>query len=106
MPKFLFEASYTQEGVKGVQSAGGTSRREAVSQVAESVGGTLESFYFAFGDRDAYVVVDLPDAESAAAVALTVNAAGGAKVKTVVLLTPEEVDAAAKQSVDYTPPGG
>ena len=105
MPKFLIEASYTLDGVKGLQSAGGTSRRDAVEQVAQSVGGKLESFYFAFGDRDAYVIVDLPDNESAAAVALTVNAAGGATVKTVVLLTPEEVDAAAKRSVDYRPPG-
>ncbi len=105
MPKFLIKASYTPEGAKGVQSAGGSSRREAVAQVAESVGGSLESFYFAFGDYDAYVVVDLPDNEAAAAVALTVNAAGGATTKTVVLLTPEEVDAAAQRSVDYRPPG-
>jgi uncharacterized protein with GYD domain len=105
MSKFLFEASYTTDGIKGVQSAGGSSRRDAVAQVAESVGGKLESFYFAFGERDAYVVVELPDNESAAAVALTVNAAGGATVKTVVLLTPEEVDGAAKRSVDYKPPG-
>ena len=105
MPKFLFEASYTLDGIKGVQSAGGSSRREAVAQVAESVGGQLEAFYFAFGDRDVYVIVDLPDNESAAAVALTVNAAGGATVKTVVLLTPEEVDAAAQRSVEYRPPG-
>jgi uncharacterized protein with GYD domain len=70
-----------------------------------SVGGRLESFYFAFGERDAYVIVELPDNESAAAVALTVNAAGGATVKTVVLLTPDEVDDAAKRSVDYQPPG-
>jgi uncharacterized protein with GYD domain len=105
MLKFLFEASYTLDGIKGVQSAGGSSRRDAVAQVAESVGGQLESFHFAFGERDAYVIVELPDNESAAAVALTVNAAGGATVKTVVLLTPDEVDAAAKQSVDYKPPG-
>jgi uncharacterized protein with GYD domain len=105
MPKFLIEASYTLEGVKGVQSAGGSSRREAVAQVAESVGGRLEAFYFAFGDHDAYVIADLPDNESAAAVAVTVNAAGGATVKTVVLLTPEEVDAAAQRSVEYRPPG-
>jgi uncharacterized protein with GYD domain len=105
MPKFLFEASYTQDGVKGVQSAGGSSRRDAVAQVAESAGGRMEAFYFAFGDRDAYVIADLPDNESATAVALTVNAAGGATVKTVVLLTPEEVDAAAQRSVEYRPPG-
>jgi uncharacterized protein with GYD domain len=106
MPKFLFLASYTQEGVKGVRSAGGSARREAVTHVAESVGGSLESFHFAFGESDAVVICDLPDNESAAAVALTVNAAGGAVVRTTVLLTPEEVDAAAQRSVDYTPPGG
>lgn len=105
MPKYLIEASYTLEGVKGVQGAGGSSRRDAVAAVAESIGGRLESFHFAFGDSDAFVIVDLPDNESAAAVALTVNAAGGAVVKTVVLLTPEEVDAAARRSVDYRPPG-
>ena len=105
MPKFLFQASYTLDGVKGVQSAGGSSRRDAVKQVAEGVGGRLESFHFAFGEHDAYVIVELPDNESATAVALTVNAAGGATVRTVVLLTPEEVDAAAKRSVEYRPPG-
>jgi len=105
MPKYLIEASYTLDGVKGVQAAGGSARRDAVAEVAESVGGQLESFYFAFGDHDVYTVVDLPDNESAAAVALTVNAAGGATVRTVVLLSPEEVDAAAQRSVEYRPPG-
>ena len=105
MPKYLIEASYTLDGVKGVQRAGGTSRRDAVAKVAESVGGQMESFHFAFGHHDVYTIVDLPDNESAAAVALTVNAAGGAAVRTVVLLTPEEVDAAAKRSVEYRPPG-
>jgi uncharacterized protein with GYD domain len=106
MPKFLFEASYTLDGIRGVQNEGGTSRRKAVAKVAESVGGRLEAFYFGFGDRDAYVIADVPDNESAAAVAITVNASGGATVKTVVLLTPEEVDAAAQRSVEYRPPGG
>ena len=105
MPKYLIEASYSVEGVQGVQSAGGSSRREAVASLAESVGGRLESFYFAFGDPDVYTIVDLPDNETAAAVALAVNASGGVSVRTVVLLTPEEVDAAAKRSVDYRPPG-
>jgi uncharacterized protein with GYD domain len=105
MPKYLIEASYTLEGVKGVRSAGGSSRRDAVAKLAESVGGRLENFYFAFGDRDVHTVVDLPDNESAAAVALTVNASGAVTVRTTVLLTPEEVDAAAKRSVDYRPPG-
>jgi uncharacterized protein with GYD domain len=105
MPKYLVEASYTREGVAGVQAKGGTSRREAVAATAEGLGGQLECFYFGFGDHDAFVVLDLPDNEAAAAVALAVNAAGGATVKTTVLLTPEQVDEAAKRSVDYRPPG-
>ena len=105
MPKYLFEASYSPQGVEGVKSKGGSSRRDAVAHMAEGLGGKLESFHFAFGEADAYVVVDLPDNEAATAVALTVNAAGGAAVKTVVLLTPEEVDAAAQRSTDYRPPG-
>ena len=105
MPMYLFEASYTIEGAEGVRSKGGGSRRDAVEAMARSLGGKLEAFYFAFGERDAFVLVDLPDHEAAAAVALTVNAAGGAGVKTTVLLTPEQLDEAANRSVDYSPPG-
>jgi uncharacterized protein with GYD domain len=105
MPKFLFEASYAPEGVKGIQSAGGTSRVKAVGDATEALGGKVESFHFAFGGSDAYVIVELPDNQAAAAIALAVNATGAVSVKTAVLLTPEEVDAAAKQSVQYRPPG-
>jgi len=105
MPKYLIEASYTRQGVEGVRAEGGTSRRDAVIQAARSVGGQLETFYFAFGAHDAVIVVDLPDLEAAAALALTVNAAGGATIRTTVLLTPEQVDEAARRSVDYRPPG-
>jgi uncharacterized protein with GYD domain len=105
MPKYLIEASYTLDGVKGVQSAGGSSRRDAIAELAEGLGGRMESFYFAFGDRDVYTVIDLPDNQTATAVALAVNASGGATVRTTVLVSPEEVDAAAKVSVNYRAPG-
>jgi uncharacterized protein with GYD domain len=105
MPKYLFQTSYTREGVAGVQAKGGSSRREAVADAITGLGGQLESFYFAFGDRDAYVIADLPDNQAAVAAALAANASGGAEVKTTVLLTPEEVDEAAGRSVDYRPPG-
>jgi len=105
MPKFLVLASYTPEGAKGVLSAGGTSRRDAVAKLAEGLGGTLESFYFAFGETDAFVVLDLPDNQSAAAASLAVSAAGAATAEVVVLLTPEDIDAASKRSVDYRAPG-
>jgi uncharacterized protein with GYD domain len=104
MPRFLFQASYTAEGAKGLRRQGGTGRREAVARAAQSVGGRLEHFYFAFGEHDAFAVADLPDNQSAAAFALAVSEAGGASVRTVVLLTPEEVDTAAKHTVEYRPP--
>jgi len=105
MAKYLFEARYTLEGGKGVANEGGSGRRAAVAKMAEALGGKLESFYFAFGDVDAYVVVDLPDNTTAAAAALAVNNAGGATVKTVVLIAPEEMDAAGKKTVAYRAPG-
>jgi uncharacterized protein with GYD domain len=105
MAKFLVKARYTAQGAKGVQSAGGTSRRDAVAKMAEGLGGRMESFYFAFGETDAYVVLDLPDNGSAAAASIAVSSAGAATSEVVVLMTPEEIDAAAKLSVDYRPPG-
>jgi uncharacterized protein with GYD domain len=106
MAKFLLKASYDADGVKGVLKDGGTGRRAVVEKMTEAMGGKVEAFYFAFGDDDAYVIVDLPDNTSAAAISLTVNASGPARVKTVQLLTPEEIDEATKKSVDYRPPGG
>ncbi|GAC1484637.1 MAG: hypothetical protein NVS1B9_01430 [Solirubrobacteraceae bacterium] len=105
MSKFLIEASLTAQGVRGLQAEGGTARREAVTTAVESVGGQLESFFFGFGERDVFVVADFPDNESAAAMALAVNASGAVSTRTVVLLTPEEVDRAAGRSVQYRAPG-
>ncbi len=105
MPKYLFHGSYTEEGLKGLLKEGGSKRREATQQLVESVGGTLEAYYFAFGDSDFYVIMDLPDNVSSSAAALIANASGAIKVNTVVLLTPEEIDQAVKKTVDYRPPG-
>ena len=105
MARFLIKASYSSEGAKGVQSAGGTARRDAVAKMAEGLGGRLESFDFAFGDTDAFVVLDMPDNRSAAAASIAVNASGAAASEVVVLLTPEDIDEASKLSVDYRAPG-
>ena len=104
MPRYLIEASYTLEGLKGIMKTGGTARRAAVQQAVESVGGKFEVQYFALGDYDAFVIVDLPDHVSAAAIALAVTASGAARTKSTVLLTPEEVDQAVKKQVKYRPP--
>lgn len=105
MPKFLIEAMYTPQGVQGLQREGASARRDVLGQLAESLGGRLESFHFAFGERDVYLILDLPDNETAAALAMTVNASGAVKAKTVVLLTPEQVDAATQRTVNYRAPG-
>jgi len=106
MPKFLIKANYTPPaGVKGLIADGGTARREAVEELLESVGGKLESMYFALGDVDVYSVIDVPDAATAAAVSLTVGASGLATTSTVALMTPEEIDQAVKKSPMYDAPG-
>jgi uncharacterized protein with GYD domain len=105
MAKYLIMANYTAEGAKGFVHDGGTGRRAAVEKMVASVGGRLDAFYFAFGDTDLYVIADLPDHTAAAAVALTVAQSGKASTRTVVLLTPEEMDAASKKKVAYRPPG-
>ena len=105
MPKYLLKVNYNVNGVKGVMKEGGSGRREAATQLIESVGGKLESFYFAWGDVDVYAVADMPDAASAASAALAVSAGGGASCSTVVLLEAEEIDQATQKSADYRPPG-
>lgn len=105
MAKFLVVASYTHGGVQGLLKDGGTGRRAAVEKMAAGLGGSVEAFYYGFGEDDAYVIVDVPDNVTAAAVSLAVNAGGGATTKTIVLLTPEEIDEATKKTVEYRPPG-
>ena len=105
MPKYLIEANYTAEGMKGVLAKGGTARREAVEKSLADLGGTVESFHFAFGTSDAYVICDVSDNTTAAALAMIVSASGMAACKTTVLLTPEEIDKAAQINATYTPPG-
>lgn len=105
MPKYLAHASYATEGLKGLLKDGGSKRREVVEQLAKSLGGTMEAFYYAFGDDDLFVIFDLPDNVSATTASLVVNATGAVNAKITVLITPEEIDEATKKSVDYLPPG-
>lgn len=105
MPKYLARFSYTRDGLEGLVKEGGTARRDAAARAAEAAGGTLDAFYYAFGDHDLYAIVDMPDNEAMAAVMLTIGISGSASGSTTVLLTPEEVDAAVNRNVAYRPPG-
>jgi uncharacterized protein with GYD domain len=106
MAKYLVKASYSVDGLKGLMKVGGTHRVKAMEGALAGVGGSLESFYFAFGDNDLYVIVDMPDHAQAIAMAAAISTGGAiSDYETVVLLTPSEVDEAMNVTVDYTPPG-
>ena len=105
MPRYMIIANYTAQGEQGLLSGGGTARREAVSEMVGKLGGSVDTFDFAFGKDDVYTIVDLPDNVTAAAIGLAVGASGLTTVRTVVLLTPEEIDAAAQKHAEYRGPG-
>lgn len=105
MKKYLIKATYNPEGAKGLMQEGGVGRRNAIGKMLADMGGKMETFYFAFGEDDVIIIVELADDISAAAVGLRVNAAGLVRTSTTVLLTPEDIDEANKKSVSYRAPG-
>ncbi|GIF75881.1 GYD domain-containing protein [Asanoa siamensis] len=105
MAKYLFIAAYTAEGIRGLLADGGSGRVDAARTTCESVGGRLESMYYSFGEQDAYITCDLPDNTAAAAVSLAVAATGALDTRTVVLLTPDEIDEATRTAVSFRAPG-
>jgi uncharacterized protein with GYD domain len=105
VPRFLLIADYTAQGAQGIMSAGGSARRTAVEKAVTALGGRLETFDFAFGGDDVYTILDMPDHESMAALALTVRGTGAVDVRTVVLLTPDQLDRASQLRPDYAAPG-
>jgi uncharacterized protein with GYD domain len=105
MPKYLFHGSFTQQGLQGVMREGGSSRIKAVAATVASLGGTMESYYFAFGKDSYYIIADVPSDEAASALAMTVTASGAVNNVTTKLLTADQVDAAIKMSPTYRAPG-
>ena len=105
MAKFMVKASLTTEGMKGLLKEGGSGRKATVEKMIKGLGGSMEAFYFAFGDADVFVICDLPDTASAAATSLVVNASGAVNMSVIPLLTVQEMDQAVKKPVNYRPPG-
>lgn len=105
MPKFLFQANYTPQGLQGLLKEGGSARRRVFEEVAKEQGGSLESFYYAFGGSDLYLTLDLPDIATAAAVSLSIGAGEALNIATIQLITPEEIDEACGKTVTYRAPG-
>ncbi len=105
MIRYLISGSYTQEGARGILTQGGTTRQGQIREMIEKLGGKMETFYWAFGESDFYIICELPDAASAAAIGLTASGAGAVRTKTTVLLTAEDIDKAQSLHVDYQVPG-
>jgi uncharacterized protein with GYD domain len=105
MPKYLIQASYTAEGLKGLQKDKASGRRSAVAQAMEGVGGRLEAMYYGLGEDDVFVIVDAPNIGSVAAMSIAASASGLVRTRTTALMTVEEVDAALAKSVSYRAPG-
>jgi uncharacterized protein with GYD domain len=105
MAKYLLTGSYTAEGLRGLQKDSATGRRDAVAQLVKSAGGSLETFYFAFGEDDVVTIVDMPDNTSISAISIAASASGFVKTRVTPLLTLAEVDTALKKSTTYRPPG-
>jgi uncharacterized protein with GYD domain len=105
MGKYLFQGSYTEQGLKGLLKEGGSGRVKAIEQLVKGLGGKLEMFYFAHGSDDFFIVADVPDGVSAIATSLIVNATGTVRVRMTVLITPEDIDQATKITINFRPPG-
>ena len=105
MPKYLIEASYTAQGLKGLQKEKASGRKQAVTKLVEGLEGKVEALYFALGDRDVILIIDVPDIVTGAALAITVAASGLVRTKSTALLTVEEVDRALTKRVHYRAPG-
>jgi uncharacterized protein with GYD domain len=84
---------------------GGSSRVAAVTKATKAIGGKVESFYFAYGSDDAFVIVDVPNEAAGLALSLAVNASGTVTLDMVPLITPKQMDDAAKVTVKYRAPG-
>jgi uncharacterized protein with GYD domain len=105
MTKFMWSGRYTQAGTKGLIAEGGTARRAAIDKLLQSVGGKIEAFYYAFGSDDVIMIGEVPDNVTGASISMTVAASGAVNGKVTILLSPEEIDRAAKMSPVYKPPG-
>lgn len=106
MPKYLIAASYSAEGLRGLQRDKASGRRQALTTAVEGAGGKVECVYFALGADDVYAVIDLPDNASMAALGIAASATGLVHTRTTALMTVEEVDHALAKSVNYRAPGG
>jgi uncharacterized protein with GYD domain len=105
MPKYLIQASYTADGIKGLKKDKASGRKTVMAKAAEALGGKLDAIYYCWGEHDAVAIFDLPDNVSATSLALAISASGLVRTRTTALLTTEEMDKALQKNVAYRGPG-
>lgn len=105
MGKYLIRGTYTAEGIRGVLKDGGSARVQAVKQLVEGLGGTIEAFYFAFGEDDFVIIADGTGVPGILAGTMAAGASGTVHTTTTVLISPDDLDAASKMLTTYRPPG-
>ncbi len=105
MSKFLVSASYTSEGAKGLIKEGGTNRKKLVEGMVRKLGGKMEAFYYSFGSTDVIAITEMPNVATAAAISIGIKSTGAVDIMLTPLIEPQEIDAAAKMSIGYRPPG-
>jgi len=105
MPKFLIEALYSAEGLRGLAKDKASGREAAVRDALQALGGKLDSLFYALGESDVFVICECPDHVTAASLALAVSASGLVRTKTIPLLTVAEVDRALAMQGKYRQPG-
>jgi uncharacterized protein with GYD domain len=105
MAKFLVSGNYTSDGAVGLMKEGGTSRVKTVETMVGKFGGTIEAFYYAFGDYDVFAIIEVPDSVTAAAMSIAINSSGMVEISLTPLLSPAEIDEASEKTVDYRAPG-
>ena len=98
MTQYLIEAKYT-DAAWAAMAATPQDRGKLLGAVLGRLGGRVAHFWFSIGDVDAFVVVELPDNVSAAAVQIAGLAGGGFKsLKTTPLLSTEAAMEAMKKA--------
>jgi uncharacterized protein with GYD domain len=106
MPLYLWRFAYTQQAMKAM-AANPQDRSAAAAEVAESLGGKVLGFWFAFGEFDGVALAEAPDNATAAALAIAIGGSGAlSKLETTVLLDMDEAQAAMRKAAGatYRPP--
>ena len=90
MATYVMLGKYTQQGIQTVKDY--SKRRAAASELAKSLGGELKQVYLTMGQYDLVVVVEAPDDEAVAKLALQVGILGNLSTQTLRAFSEAETE--------------